>query len=219
MWPTRPIRRSSGIPVPRSVTSGITGWVDLFLTGRDSRYRSMPFRMEHRRPASMESMSLTQQEISDMSLLTRDEAQTLLKKVLSYSKADECEVKISGSEGGNIRYARNSVSTSGALSQTNLQISSVFGKKQGIATINEYDDDSLQKAVARSEELARLAPENPEYLPFLNAQIYAPPANTFIPATAAIRGPQRADMVAQSLQVAKDAGVIAAGFLQNTARV
>ena len=152
-----------------------------------------------------------------MALLTQDEAQTLLKKVLSYSKADECEVRVGGSEGGNVRYARNSVSTSGALSQTNLQIAAVFGKKQGITSINEYDDASLQKAVARSEELARLAPENPEYLPFLGAQTYAAPAETYLAATAAMRAKQRGDLVAQSLQVAKDAGVVAAGFLQNTA--
>jgi len=152
-----------------------------------------------------------------MALLTQDEAQTLLKKVLSYSKADECEVRVGGSEGGNVRYARNSVSTSGALSQTNLQIAAVFGKKQGITSINEYDDASLQKAVARSEELARLAPENPEYLPFLDRQIYAPPAETYIASTAAMRAKQRGDLVAQSLQVAKEAGVVAAGFLQNTA--
>jgi predicted Zn-dependent protease len=93
----------------------------------------------------------------------------------------------------------------------------VFGKKQGITTINEYDDDSLQKAVKRAEDLAQLAPENPEYLPFLGPQQYAAAADTFIPATAAIRGQQRADMVAQSLQVAKEAKVTAAGYLQNTA--
>ena len=97
-----------------------------------------------------------------MALLTPDEAQTLLKKVLSYSKADECEASVSSNEGGNLRYARNSVSTSGASRSTELAVSSVFGKKQGITTINEYDDASLEKAVRRSEELARLAPENPE---------------------------------------------------------
>jgi hypothetical protein len=53
-----------------------------------------------------------------MPLLSQDEAQTLLKKVLGFSKADECEASIGGSEGGNIRYARNSVSTSGAVNST-----------------------------------------------------------------------------------------------------
>jgi len=152
-----------------------------------------------------------------MAILTQDEVQLLLKKVLSFSKAEECEVTISGSEGGNIRYARNSVSTSGAVNQVTLQVSSVYGKKLGTSTINEYDDVSLEKAVRRSEELARLAPENPEHLPFLGPQTYGPHARTFIPATAAVDAKLRADLVQQSLQIAKDARLTAAGFLQNNA--
>jgi predicted Zn-dependent protease len=162
-------------------------------------------------------MSLTLQEISDMAILTRDEAQTLLKKVLIYSKADECQVNINGSEGGNVRYARNSVSTSGAINQLNLQVSSVYGKKLGTTTINEYDDASLEKAVRRSEELAHLAPENPEHMPFLGPQTYGPEARMFIPATAAVDSKLRADLVQQSLQIAKESQLTAAGFLQNTA--
>ena len=96
-----------------------------------------------------------------MSILSKDQAQALLKKVLSYSKADECEVNLFGSDGGNVRYARNSVSTSGIISQNQLVVQSSYGKKSGTATINEFDDASLEKVVRRSEELAQLAPENP----------------------------------------------------------
>ena len=31
-----------------------------------------------------------------MAILSKEEAQALLKKVLSYSKADECEISLSG---------------------------------------------------------------------------------------------------------------------------
>ena len=107
-----------------------------------------------------------------MAILTKDEAFALMKKVLSYSKADECEVNLTGTNTSNIRYARNAVSTSGAVNQTSLVVSSAYGKKLGIATINEYDDASLEKVVRRAEELAKLAPENPEYVPFLVPQSY-----------------------------------------------
>ena len=152
-----------------------------------------------------------------MPLLTQDEAQTLLKKVLAYSKADECEVSISGSDGGNIRYARGSVSTSGAAHSTVLQVASSFGRKQGITTINEYDDASLEKAVRRAESLAQLAPENPEYMPLLGPQNYTPSAKTFVQATSDINSKLRADLTAQSLDIAKTAGVTAAGYLENSA--
>jgi len=151
-----------------------------------------------------------------MPILTKDEAQALLKKVLSFSKADECEINISGSDGGNIRYARNAVSTSGGVSQSELVIQSSFGKKVGTTTINEFDDASLEKAVRRSEELAQLAPENPEFVKNLGSQQYAE-SNTFVDATAAINPKFRADAVAQSLQISKDNKLTAAGFLENSA--
>ena len=150
-----------------------------------------------------------------MAILTKDEAEALLKKVLSYSKADECEVNLSGSNNGNIRYARNAVSTSGAVSQTNLVVSSAFGKKLGVATVNELDDASLEKVVRRSEELAQLAPENPEYVPVLEPQTYKE-SISFVPATAAITPKKRADAVAQSLAVAKQSRLVAAGFMEDS---
>ncbi|HEY4335121.1 MAG TPA: metallopeptidase TldD-related protein, partial [Puia sp.] len=152
-----------------------------------------------------------------MSLFTQDESKALLSKVLSFSKADECQVSLGGSDGGNIRYARNSVSTSGSVSSTQLQIASSFGKKQGITTINEYDDASLEKAVRRAEAIAQLAPENPEHMPVLGPQTYAAAAKTFSPETAAMSTKVRADLVEQSLAVARDAGVTAAGYLENSA--
>jgi len=93
-----------------------------------------------------------------MAILTKDEAQQLLKKVLGYSKAEECQVTLTGSDGGNIRYARNSVSTAGDITQLTLVVNSIYGKKSGIATIDEFDDASLAKVVRRAEELAQLAP-------------------------------------------------------------
>lgn len=149
-----------------------------------------------------------------MPILTKEEAQAILKKALSYSKADECTVSLSGSEGGNIRYARNAVSTAGDISSMSLGVTSAFGKKQGVATINEFDDASLEKVVRRAEELAKLAPENPEYMPLLGPQVYADSPG-FKPATAAIDPEKRADAVAKSLAVAKQANLEAAGFLEN----
>ncbi len=150
-----------------------------------------------------------------MPILSKEEAQALLKKVLSYSKADECEIGLSGNEGGNIRTALNAVSTAGDISTLGLAVSSTYGKKTGTATINEFDDASLEKVVRRSEELAQLAPENPEHMPPLGPQTFAE-SNTYNEKTAAMTPESRADMIAASLKASKDAGLDAAGFLENT---
>jgi predicted Zn-dependent protease len=150
-----------------------------------------------------------------MPILSKDEALAIMKKALSYSKADECTVNLSGSEDGNIRYARNAVSTAGEQSQTSLGVTASFGKRSGFATINEFDNASLEKVMRRAEELARLAPENPEYMPLLGPQTYKE-SITYNPSTAAMNPDKRAEAVAKSLKVAKDAGHEAAGFLENS---
>lgn len=66
-----------------------------------------------------------------------------------------------GSVDGNIRFALNNVSTSGIVSNTDLGVQVAFGKRVGIATINEFDDAALERVVRRAEDLARLAPGNP----------------------------------------------------------
>jgi predicted Zn-dependent protease len=89
-----------------------------------------------------------------MKFLSQEETKRISDKVLSLTKADQCEVTINGSRKGNIRYARNAVSTAGLIEDTQLVVSVAFGKKQGTATINEFDDKSLEKAVRRAEDLA-----------------------------------------------------------------
>ncbi|GAB2694372.1 TldD/PmbA family protein [Mucilaginibacter koreensis] len=150
-----------------------------------------------------------------MPILSKEEAQALLKKVLSYSKADECEVSVSGRDGGNIRTALNAVSTAGDTSTSGLAVSSTFGKKTGTATINEFDDASLEKVVRRAEELAQLAPENPEHMPLLGPRDFKE-SITFNADTAAMTPESRADLMAKSLEVTKAAGLTAAGFLENS---
>ncbi|MCW3466925.1 TldD/PmbA family protein [Chitinophaga nivalis] len=151
-----------------------------------------------------------------MPIVTQNEAQALLKKVLAFSKADECEVILFGQDSANLRYARNAVSTSGGNSNSTLVVASAFGKKLGIATINEYDEVSLEKVVRRSEELARLAPENPEHMPALGPQQYQPSPATYNADTAAIDPRFRADEVAKSLRITKENKLVAAGYLENT---
>ena len=141
-----------------------------------------------------------------MALLTQDESKALLQKVMSYSKADECVAGLSGEEGGNIRYALNAVSTAGDSSTLSLAVTSSYGKKSGTATINEFDDASLEKVVRRSEELAQFSPDNPEYMPLLGPQTFQESVG-FISSTAAITPDTRAEAVAKSIEVSKAAGL------------
>ena len=150
-----------------------------------------------------------------MKMLTQDEAKQICDKVMALSKADECRVQISGSQRGNVRYARNSVSTAGLVQNTQLTVSVAFGKRQGTASVNEFDDKSLEKAVRRAEEVARLAPENPEFLPAVKGQVYKP-SSTYSAATAAIDPEYRASVAGASIEMARKKGLVAAGFFSDS---
>ena len=146
-----------------------------------------------------------------MTILTQEQTKHISDRVLSFSKADECIVTVSGSRNGNIRFARNQVSTAGLADDTNISVTVAFGKRQGTATINEFDDKSLEKVVRRAEDLARLAPENPEFMPAVSKQEYKP-SNTFNAKTAAIDPEFRAQTAAYAIEACKKNKLVAAGF-------
>lgn len=152
-----------------------------------------------------------------MAIYTKEEAKQILEKALSYSEAENCEVNLSGSNSGNIRTARNTVNTSGSQSNQSLVVQSSFGKRSGTATIDEFDDASLQKVVKRSEELARLSPENPEYMEPLGPQEYNDNNLTWVDRTANITPEYRAQVAEDSIQPAQARDVTAAGFLEDSA--
>ena len=151
-----------------------------------------------------------------MTTLTRDEAFAILKKVLGYSKAEACEANLNGDAGGNIRYARNTVTTSGASEDMTLVVQSNYGQKMGTATINEFDEASLEKVVRRSEVLAKLAPENPEFMPPLEPQKYLE-SKAYFTSTAGITPEYRARVAESSIVPSRKKGLVAAGFLNNSA--
>ena len=137
-----------------------------------------------------------------------------MQRVLRFSKSDACEVNLNGNAGGNIRFARNTVSTAGAQEDITMVIQSNFGKRSGTVTLNEFTDEALQRGVTRSEELARLAPEDPEFMGPMEQQRYTPSTSWFAN-TAGLTAEQRARAAEVSIQAAKGRDCTAAGFWQD----
>lgn len=149
-----------------------------------------------------------------MSIFTEAEAKAILDKVVKLSKADECTATLTGSTNGNVRFALNNVTTSGIVDNIDLAVQVAFGKRTGTATINSFDDASLERVVRRAEDLARLAPENPEFMPAIGKQTYKP-TPTFDAGTAAITPEYRAKVAADSIAPCRDDKLIAAGFFSD----
>lgn len=149
-------------------------------------------------------------------MLNEKQTKQLIDKIISYSKADEVEVTIGGGAQSHLRFARNAPSTSGTAVNEVISIRSTFGKRSGVATVNQADEASVREAVARSEELARLAPEDPESMPALEPQKY-PTVKAYDEATANKAADILATGAAECIKQAEAKKLIAAGFIRTSA--
>ena len=96
----------------------------------------------------------------------------MASKILGLSGAGEALVRLGAERRGNTRFANNGITTAGSSEDLTVTVVSVFGKRHGAARTNVTDEASLARVVRRSEELARLSPADPEWLPVLPPQTY-----------------------------------------------
>ena len=115
-------------------------------------------------------MSRFQSEGTARHGLLENEARELCEFVLGFSKANNARVNVNSGWRGFTRTATNRITTAGSSTNTTVQITSVFGKRVARVTTNRLDKEGLEQAVRDSEELAELSPEDPEYVPELDAQ-------------------------------------------------
>ena len=146
-------------------------------------------------------------------IMPRDRAQELIDKIVKMSKADGITVTIDSGYQADLRFAANQMSTSGGVTRSQIVVDSAFGKRHAAATTNDVSDDSLRRTVEQSETLAKLSPEDPETMPPLGPQTYAP-VSGFVDSTADVTPEERARAALTALEPARKAGDLkAAGFI------
>jgi predicted Zn-dependent protease len=148
--------------------------------------------------------------------LSEAEARELARSVLALSSADEARVNINSGVESNTRFAMNQITTSGESQNASLTMSSAFDRRTGTATTNRFDAESLRRVVEMSERLARLAPEDPEYLGQLGEQQYPAIGHPWFDATAELDAGRRASAVQEVTRLAQQRGLISTGFLPVT---
>lgn len=149
---------------------------------------------------------------------TREQAKALTDRALSFSKAESTTVALNGGDRANLRFARNTATTSGASTGYSLAITAAFGKKSGTVTTAEFDDAALQRAMRAAEEIARLSPENPEAMPLLGPQTYTP-VSAFFDDAAAATPEWRASSAGAAIALSRKHEVVSAGFVETQAAV
>ncbi len=145
-------------------------------------------------------------------ILNEADAKGITDKILALSKADSCVVTLDGSEERHVRFAQNMATTNGSPTGLDVSIESHFGKRLGSASGTDLSDDALAALVAASEDTAKRAPENPEFMPPIDPQKYAD-ATFFSPATQAASSDMLATAIQPVLQKAQAQNLQGSGFL------
>jgi len=147
-------------------------------------------------------------------ILDEAESRRIIERAIGFATADEVRVNLRGERRGNTRFALNAVTTCGDVDSLSLAVTSCFGKRHAQASTTEVDDDALRKVVAAAEQLARIAPEDPEHVGELGPQQYLP-ADPWADRTAEATPDLRARAVATALEAAEPDGLESSGFVEH----
>ena len=151
-------------------------------------------------------------------MLTRDESQKLCQQVLVLTSFPECQVTLTAVEQAYTRFANNGITTASFNLRHNLSIVVTRDGRTGSMSVNDLDLASLKSAVKQAEELAALAPPNPERLAPLGPQEY-PLTFDLDERTAAARAPEMIPHVKTIIEAALREKMVAAGLIERSHRV
>jgi predicted Zn-dependent protease len=144
-------------------------------------------------------------------LLSETDIKSVCDQLLSYSKADDAEVSVESEDYSQLRFAANGFTTSGRREDATASITVWIDRKRGSASAHDLDAASLRSAVEQAEQLARISPEDKEYVPTLGRQTYRP-VSGYVEATANLSLSDRAKQIDAIIRSCEKHKVIGAGF-------
>jgi PmbA protein len=155
-------------------------------------------------------------------MLTREQAADIFDRIRRFSSADEVEAIFTGSRFALTRFANNTIHQNVEDENSIVSIRTNFAGRTARATTNQFDDESLQRAVAASENLARVQEPDPNLLPMPMAEEAegrtgeSPVPTRFFDQTAALTPSARAEVVKSIVSVAGKHKLTTAGIYSNS---
>jgi predicted Zn-dependent protease len=155
-------------------------------------------------------------------MLDRDTAASLFERIQRYSSADEVELLVSATRSALTRFANNTIHQNVAEENVMISVRTAFGGRTARATTNRRDDESLQRVVRASEDLARVQQEDPDLLPMPGSggagSHHSLPSRYFAQ-TAALGPAERAIAVQKIVEIARRNRLTTAGIFSTAETV
>jgi len=152
-------------------------------------------------------------------VLTKDQAAEIFDRLRRFSSADEVEAIFTASRFALTRFANNIIHQNVEEQNSIVSIRTNFGGRTARATANQFDEESLRRAVMASENLARVQVSDPDLLPMptqeeanTGTEQAKTAPNRFFDETAAITPADRAEVVRQIVSMAERNQLTTAGI-------
>lgn len=145
-------------------------------------------------------------------LTSRSDFEAITDAIYASAKAEHVRINFSDSADLTTRFANNQIIQNVAVREPRLTVEVAFGKKAGRCSTDKFDTASLRALVAKAEEIARLSPEDPEYLQPLGPQQYKT-VKTYSKTTADREPAQLADEVAGVVKNCEESSCVGAGIM------
>jgi PmbA protein len=143
-------------------------------------------------------------------MLGEEKIREITTEVLSLSQADQTEVLVFSDDSQLTRFANSYIHQNVAERDVQVRVRAVVGKRIGVASTNDLTGESLEKVVERALEVARLQPENPDFIS-LPEPAPIPEVNAFSEATAGFTPEARARAVGGICRRAVENDLVASG--------
>ena len=145
--------------------------------------------------------------------ITPAEANTLIEFAIAQSQSDGIFVSLDARETALSRFSENQIGQNVRKKTFSLRITSYFGKRSASASTTALNEEAIAQTVKRAENLATIAPEDPEWVELLPPQTYSDRVPAFDEATATISPLQKGEIIQRVCSLSKEAGVNGSGTL------
>ena len=148
--------------------------------------------------------------------MDRNQAESIVQRTLSHSDAEETEVLLSHGVENLTRFSDNAISQNVARTLSTLTVKVHLGRKVGRATTDQFNDESLKRAIDMAKKIAEQQKDDPELLPLAGASEFAE-IRAYYENTAAYSPEERAAAIASLVAEITDHNASSAGIFATEA--
>ena len=148
-------------------------------------------------------------------MTNREEFHFLADLVLTRSSGDDTIVTLHDHHTGTTRFANNQVIQNVDTRRGTLSITVAYAGRRGMASTTDFTAGSIQATLERAEHIARISPEDPEYLPPPEPRIFAV-RPTARPETVAAGPARRLEYANEAIGQCRMENLMAAGIVSSS---